>query len=488
MFDTQLANIWSEARELIKQDISKPSFDTWFKSTELVAYVGDTIIIKTPNDFAKKSLESTYAGLIQQRLEQILNCSLKIQFVTASEKDRSIHTLYTELGYDPVDFQAEENLPPLSVKETASSSQYLASNGTKTDDEPEDTINDFVDLDARYTFETFVIGSNNRFAHAACLAAASEAASNSAKRTYNPLFIYGGAGLGKTHLMRAITYYIKTHNSNVNIRFVTSEKFTNEFIDSIRDNKPNSFRKKYRNVDVLLIDDIQFLSNKEGTQEELFHTFNDLHEANKQIIISSDRPPKEIPTLEERLRTRFEWGLMTDIQPPDLETRTAILRKKAQMDNLTINDDVMIYIAENVKSNIRELEGVLTRVYAFANLSNRPIDLALAQECLQNIIPANTPLIITGDLIQQVVADTYSIKVEEFKAKTRARTVAYPRQIAMYLCREMTDMSLPKIGEIFGGRDHTTVIHAHEKIKNDLKTNTDLQNTISHIKAQLNHK
>ncbi len=488
MFDAQLSKIWTEALGLIKKNISKPTFDTWFKNTGLVAYVGDTIIIMTPNDFAKNYLESHFTGLIQQQLEHILNCPIKIQFVTAQEKDHSLQALYTEMGYDMDDFEPEDDLRATTFAENAPSAPvYYVSDSPKTEDEPDESISEAIDLDARYTFETFVIGQNNRFAHAACLAAASEAATNSQKRTYNPLFIYGGAGLGKTHLMRAITYYIKTHNPLVNIRFVTSEKFTNEFIDSIRDNRPNSFRKKYRNVDVLLIDDIQFLSNKEGTQEELFHTFNDLYEANKQIIISSDRPPKEIPTLEERLRTRFEWGLMTDVSPPDLETRIAILRKKAQMDNLPINDDVMIYIADNVKSNIRELEGVLTRVYAYANLSGRPIDLTLAQECLQNIIPANAPIIITGDLIQQAVAEAYSMKVEDFKAKSRARTVAYPRQIAMYLCREMTDLSLPKIGEIFGGRDHTTVIHAHEKIKKDLKTNPELQTTINHIKNKLTH-
>lgn len=488
MFDTQLSKIWTEALELIRKNISKPTFDTWFKNTELVAYVGDTIIIMTPNDYAKNYLiHNNFTELIQKQLEYILNCPIKIQFVTAQDKDRSIQTLYTQMGYDTADLEIEDSAQTANVSENmAPASVYSVSESPKADEEPDDPVVDPIDLDARYTFDTFVIGSNNRFAHAACLAAASEAATNSQKRTYNPLFIYGGAGLGKTHLMRAITYYIKTHNPAVNIRFVTSEKFTNEFIDSIRDNRPNSFRKKYRNVDVLLIDDIQFLSNKEGTQEELFHTFNDLYEANKQIIISSDRPPKEIPTLEERLRTRFEWGLMTDVQPPDLETRIAILRKKAQIDNLPINDDVMIYIAENVKSNIRELEGVLTRVYAYANLSGRPIDLALAQECLQNIIPANAPIIITGELIQQAVADAYSMKVDDFKAKSRARTVAYPRQIAMYLCREMTDMSLPKIGEIFGGRDHTTVIHAHEKIKKDLKNNPELQTTINHIKTKLN--
>lgn len=488
MFDTQLSDIWTEVLELLKKNITKPILDTWFKNTELVAYVGDTIIIMTPNTFAKNYIENNnLTGLIQQHLEHILNCPIKIQFITnAQDKEKSIEELYEQLGYNTADLTTKQPTPIVSESAPASPVYHTVEN-MKEDDKSPAVINETSDYDARYTFDTFVIGANNRFAHAACLAAASDVV-NKDKLSYNPLFIYGGAGLGKTHLMRAITYYIKTHNPSVNICFVTSEKFTNEFIDSIVSNRPNSFREKYRNVDILLIDDIQFLSNKEGTQEELFHTFNELHDANKQIIISSDRQPKDIPTLEERLRTRFEWGLMIDIQPPDLETRVAILRKKAQLENMQIPDDVIYYIAENVTTNIRELEGTLTRVYAYANLnSGRPLDLALAQECLKNMISTNAPIVITGELIQQAVAETYAMKVDDFKAKTRARTVAYPRQIAMYLCREMTDMSLPKIGEIFGGRDHTTVIHAHEKIKNDLKNNLELQNTIEHIKNSLTH-
>ncbi len=472
MSDSQLSDIWRETLSLIKEDITKPSFETWFKGTELVDYLGDIIIIKTPNEYAKNFLENEFRPVITKRLEQILNCTLTVKFVTAAEKDNAIQSIYAEKGYDQTDL-----LP--SIKETIVYEPKIV------DSLPEETISSQYGLNPKYTFDTFVIGNGNRFTHAACLAVAENIAKSLKQKTYNPLFIYGGVGLGKTHLMHAIGNHIISHNPQAKIKYVSSEKFTNEMIDGIKDNRTASFRNKYRNVDVLLIDDIQFLSKKEGTQEEFFHTFNDLHEANKQIIISSDRQPKEIPTLEERLRTRFEWGLITDIQAPDLETRIAILRKKAQMDGLDVDDDVMTYIAENIQSNIRELEGVLVRLDAFSTLNHRPINLELAQECLQNIIPTNAPIIITGELIQEKVAEVYSLKVDDLKAKKRTRSVAYPRQIAMYLCREMTDLSLPKIGEIFGGRDHTTVIHAHEKISTEMKKNSELSATIERIKKNL---
>src|SRR5699024_6487455 len=335
-------------------------------------------------------------------------------------------------------------------------------------------------LNSKYTFDTFVIGSGNRFAHAASLAVAEAPA-----KAYNPLFIYGGVGLGKTHLMHAIGHYVQDHNPEANVVYLTSEKFTNEFINAIMDNKATQFRNKYRNVDVLLIDDIQFIAGKESTQEEFFHTFNALHEENKQIVISSDRPPKEIPTLEDRLRSRFEWGLITDITPPDLETRIAILSKKAKADGLDIPNEVMLYIANQIDTNIRELEVALIRVVAYSSLINQDIDASLAADALKDIIPSNKPRAITIQGIQEAVGEKYNVKLEDFAAKKRTKAIAFPRQIAMYLSRELTDFSLPKIGEEFGGRDHTTVIHAHEKIVKMMDNDTLLHRDIEELKEQM---
>ncbi len=335
-------------------------------------------------------------------------------------------------------------------------------------------------LNPKYTFSTFVIGNSNRFAHAASLAVAEAPA-----KAYNPLFIYGGVGLGKTHLMHAIGHYILSQNKKAKVLYVTSEKFTNELINSIQTNKNVDFRNRYRNVDVLLIDDIQFIAGKESTQEEFFHTFNALHEANKQIIISSDRPPKEIPTLEDRLRSRFEWGLITDIQPPDLETRIAILKKKAELENLEVDDDVLEFIAKRIESNIRELEGALTRIMAYSSLTNSTLDVSIAEEALKDIISSRQPKKITPELIQKVVSNHYQLKMEDLKSRKRSRPIVYPRQIAMYLCREMTDLSLPKIGDLFGGRDHTTVIHACDKVATDIKEDLQMKRTINELIRQI---
>ncbi len=331
-------------------------------------------------------------------------------------------------------------------------------------------------LNPKYTFDSFVIGNSNRFAHAASLAVAESPA-----KAYNPLFIYGGVGLGKTHLMHAIGHYILHNNPKSQVVYVSSEKFTNELINSIKDDKNVEFRNKYRNIDILLVDDIQFIAGKERTQEEFFHTFNALYEANKQIIISSDRPPKEIPTLEDRLRSRFEWGLIADIQAPDFETRMAILKKKADVEKLNIPNEVMVYIATKIKSNIRELEGALIRIVAFSSLTNKEISVDLASEALKDIISSKQTRQVTIDIIQEVVANYYNLKIEELKSARRTRNIAFPRQIAMYLSRKLTDMSLPKIGEEFGGRDHTTVIHAYEKISNNLKKDESLQNAIKEL-------
>jgi chromosomal replication initiator protein len=441
-----LDELWNKVLTQVEQQISKPSFETWLKSTKLLSYQGSDVIIAAPNSFARDWLENHYVHLIAGILTQLTGKDLYIKFVVQKDQD------------DKDDIPA----PVIQVK---NNDQSESSNGM---------------LNPKYTFDTFVIGSGNRFAHAASLAVAEAPA-----KAYNPFFIYGGVGLGKTHLMHAIGHYVLEHNPNAKVVYLSSEKFTNEFINSIRDNKAEDFRNKYRNVDVLLIDDIQFLAGKESTQEEFFHTFNTLHTESKQIVISSDRPPKEIPTLEDRLRSRFEWGLITDITPPDLETRIAILRKKAKADGLDIPNEVMHYIANQIDTNIRELEGALIRVVAYSSLVNQDITTDLAQAALKDIIPNTKPRVVTILDIQKAVGEHYNIRLEDFSSKRRTKSIAFPRQVAMYLSRELTDFSLPKIGEEFGGRDHTTVIHAHEKIEKLLKDDQQLQQDIKQIRSAL---
>ncbi|WP_067840380.1 chromosomal replication initiator protein DnaA [Amphibacillus sediminis] len=444
-----IEELWDSTLSAIKEKVSKPSFDTWLKNTKADSITEDTLIVSAPNEFARDWLESRYTKLISDAIFEVTGAKLQTKFIIP-ESEQNIEA----------NAQQAMKLPTIKDQDQQDHSKTM--------------------LNDKYTFNTFVIGSGNRFAHAASLAVAEAPA-----KAYNPLFIYGGVGLGKTHLMHAIGHYVLDHNPNAKVVYLSSEKFTNEFINSIRDNKAENFRSKYRNVDVLLIDDIQFLAGKEQTQEEFFHTFNTLHEESKQIIISSDRPPKEIPTLEDRLRSRFEWGLITDITPPDLETRIAILRKKAKAEGLEIPNEVMLYIANQIDTNIRELEGALIRVVAYSSLINQDIDAALAAEALKDIIPNNRPKVITIAAIQELIAEKYNLKLEEFAAKKRTKSVAFPRQIAMYLSRELTDFSLPKIGEEFGGRDHTTVIHAHEKISKLISEDQLLNREIEEIKEQL---
>lgn len=442
-------SLWNQALEKIQRKISKPSFETWLIATKAYSLKGDTLTITAPNEFARDWLEERYSNLISTILYELTGEELEAKFITPPNPD-------------DITFK----VPVLTKKAKKN-----------VDVDPYDISQHMLNM--KNTFDTFVIGSGNRFAHAASLAVAEAPA-----KAYNPLFIYGGVGLGKTHLMQAIGHYVLEHNPNAKVVYLSSEKFTNEFINSIRDNKAGQFRDKYRTVDVLLIDDIQFLAGKESTQEEFFHTFNALHEESKQIIISSDRPPKEIPTLEDRLRSRFEWGLITDITPPDLETRIAILRKKAKADGLDIPNEVMLYIANQIDSNIRELEGALIRVVAYATLIKKEMDADLAAEALK-IMPDSQPRMITIHDIQKTVGEHYSLKLEDFKTKKRTKSIAFPRQIAMYLSRELTSSSLPKIGGEFGGRDHTTVIHAHEKISKLLETDTQLQKEVKEIEEQL---
>jgi len=439
--ESHTSELWQQILSIIQSKLSKPSFDTWFKATKATRMNDHSIVISAPTTFAVEWLESRYTKLVGSTLFEVVGKQLDVKFVIEEAV-------------------IEEPIPSLS------SSQPQVSH--------EESMTHM--LNPKYTFDTFVIGSGNRFAHAASLAVAEAPA-----KAYNPLFLYGGVGLGKTHLMHAIGHYVLEHNPNSKVVYLSSEKFTNEFINSIRDNRTENFRNKYRSVDILLVDDIQFIAGKESTQEEFFHTFNALHEERKQIIISSDRPPKEIPTLEERLRSRFEWGLITDIQPPDLETRTAILRKKAKAENLDIPNEAMTYIANHIDSNIRELEGALIRVVAYSSLTNQDVTTHLAAEALKDIIPSSRPKMITMQDIQQKVGEYYNLRMEDFKARKRTKAVAFPRQIAMYLSRELTDFSLPKIGEAFGGRDHTTVIHAHDKITQLLKVDQDLFKVVNNL-------
>ena len=439
-------DLWASALKHIEGKISKPSFDTWLKSTKAKTLQENTLTITAPNEFAKDWLQERYTQLISDILIEVTGANLDIKFVIPEEektnKENSIKPHNKAISTEP------------ALQKTM--------------------------LNPKYTFDTFVIGSGNRFAHAASLAVAEAPA-----KAYNPLFIYGGVGLGKTHLMHAIGHYVREHNKDARVVYISSEKFTNEFINAIMDNKTIAFRNKYRNVDVLLIDDIQFIAGKESTQEEFFHTFNALHEENKQIIISSDRPPKEIPTLEDRLRSRFEWGLITDITPPDLETRIAILNKKAKAEGLDIPNEVMLYIANQIDTNIRELEGALIRVVAYSSLVNQDIDAALAADALKDIIPSNKPKEITIETIQEFVGEKYNVKVDEILAKKRTKAIVLPRQIAMYLSRELTDSSLPSIGKEFGGRDHTTVLHAHDKISKLIAEDTLLNKEIEELTEQL---
>lgn len=439
---------WRQVLSAIKAKISKPSFDTWLNSTKAIVFDESKLIVSAPTKFAQEWLENRYINLIKSTVFECFNLHVSV-IITVGEET------------------------PMSETGTESKSSF-----------PIMQDNSFVvTLNRKYTFDTFVVGTGNRFAHAAALAVA-----ETPGKAYNPLFLYGGVGLGKTHLMHAIGHYVLEHNPNANVLYLTSEKFTNEFINAIMNNRGEAFRNKYRNIDVLLIDDIQFIAGKEQTQEEFFHTFNALQEECKAIIISSDRKPKEIPTLEERLRSRFEWGLITDIQPPDLETRIAILFKKAKAENLDIPNDAMVYIANNINTNVRELEGALIRVVAFSSLTNQDISVHLAAEALKDIIPSELPRVVTIQKIQQYVAEFYGLRVEDFKERKRTKAVALPRQVAMYLSRELTDFSLLKIGEAFGGRDHTTIIHAHDKIMKAISQDSELIRIINVLTEKIENQ
>ena len=432
--------IWEKAQGLLRDEMSEPSFDTWISPLNVLKLRGDALYIDTTSDFIKKHILMRYSMLITSAVSQAAGRSLRVEFVTPQE--------------------AETLFPRTDNTVTASFS-----------------------LNPKYTFDTFVVGNSNRFARAAALAVAEAPA-----EAYNPLFIYGGVGLGKTHLMHAIGHYMLQANPNVRINYVTSETFMNELISAIQTGQNAAFREKYRNVDVLLIDDIQIIAGATSTQEEFFHTFNALRTAGKQIIIASDRPPREIPRLEERLRSRFEWGLIADIQRPDLETRIAILRKRAQTEMMHCSDDVFQMIAERVESNIRELEGCLTRLSAYASLTGREIDCHLVEEALREVFAKHEPRHLTCEDVMRTVASYYNVTPEDLKGPRRNREIATPRQVAMYLCRELTDSSMSRIGDAMGGRDHTTILHGCDKVSEDIRTSDAFASLVDDLRHQLQNK
>jgi chromosomal replication initiator protein len=414
-----------------------------------------SLLVAAPNAFAKDVLESRLRAVVNEVLTNELGEKANIAVMV----DETI-----ELADLPAPAITIDNIVPRVTREEDS--------GRKSDEPSQ--------LNARYIFDTFVSGASNRFAHAAAFAVAEAPA-----KAYNPLFIYGDSGLGKTHLLHSIGAYAKELYGNVRVRYVSSEEFTNDFINSIRDDKATAFQRRYRDLDILLVDDIQFLENKERTQEEFFHTFNTLYNANKQIVISSDRPPKQLTTLEDRLRSRFEWGLITDIQPPELETRIAILRKKAAQDKLNAPDDVLEFIASKISTNIRELEGALIRVTAFASLNRQVVDMGLAEIVLKDLIPNEVNSEITAPTIMAQTAAYYSLTIDDLCGTSRSRALVNARQIAMYLCRELTELSLPKIGQTFGGRDHTTVMHADRKIRELMAERRSIYNQVNELTTRI---
>ena len=451
MSSYDLAEIWVKCTDKFKESANEKIFDVWIKPIIPLEVTDNYYKVAVKNSFFKTMLEENYANLIQGILSNIMGKNIQL-VIEAMEADAP--SMEEALEAHPQKMQQQQLFTE------------------KTVEQPIDESN----LNSKFVFETFVIGNSNRFAHAAA-----QAVANNPAHAYNPLFLYGGVGLGKTHLMHAIGNRIKQNNPSMKVLYTTSEKFTNEIINSIQNKTTEAFRQKYRNIDCLIIDDIQFLKGKEQTQVEFFHTFNALKDANKQIIISSDRPPREIETLEDRLRSRFDQGLTADIQPPDLETRMAILRTKAASDNIQMPNDVITLLATNIATNIREIEGAYTKIVAYTSLMDMPITVETAQKVLTDMGNSIKTRTITFEGITKVVAEHYNIKQDELFNKKRTQNIAHPRQVAMYLCCELADLSYPKIGELFGGRDHTTVIHAYEKISKNKNTNLALQKEIQEM-------
>ena len=444
--------LWSEVARRLREALNETTYRTWFADVQGLEVSDDTFTVSVPNDFTREWIEGHFLGLMKAGVRDATGRELRVALAVAEAEDQP-----SALPAEP----ADGTVVPVRRSEI-----------------PEPPK---IGLNPKYTFDLFVIGSSNRFAHAAALAVAEAPA-----QAYNPLFIYGSTGLGKTHLMQAIAQYVGEHASHLTVRYTTSETFMNDFINSLRDKRIEGFKQRYRTYDLLLIDDIQFFEHKERIQEEFFHTFNSLYEAGSQIVISSDRPPREISTLEERLRSRFEWGLITDIQPPDLETRIAILRKKAMTDGIQVDDpQVLTFIAGRISTNIRELEGALTRVVAFSSLTGRPMTVELSENVLKDVFPQGEAAIISIARIQELVSDRFQLSLEELCGDRRSQHIVYPRQVAMYLSRELTDSSLPKIGKEFGGRDHTTVIHATSKIARLIKEDRSVYNLVQELTARV---
>ena len=450
--DDLLLNIWKKAQPLIKAKVGESSFETWLASLNVAPKDPQTLLIETPDEFFKNWINDHYIQIIENEINSLSSVKIAVELIVNNSVAAAA----------------------LGKKGAQERFARIEKNFQQVQEAPQDQ-----NLNPRFLFDNFVVGPSNRFCYAASLAVAESPA-----KAYNPLFIYGPVGLGKTHLMQAISHQIKVNHPNIHSCYISSERFTNELIEAIRHRSTTQFRQKYRNIDVLLIDDIQFIAGKEATQEEFFHTFNTLHNNRKQIIISSDRPPKEIVNLEERLRSRFAWGLITDVQPPDFETRVAILRKKIEREPVNVPDDVIDFIAEQIKTNIRELEGALIRVIAYSLLEEKLISLEMTKVILKDMVK-NTVKMISVEMIQNRVAEFFNISLGDLKAKRRSKNIILPRQVAMYLSRHLTELSLPEIGNVFGGKDHTTVLHSCKKIEKEIKNNQELKNSVNQLIIEL---
>ena len=486
MEQTQLQAVWEQILTKMKETLAESAFK-WFKSVKPISLTATGLVLRAQNDLVKDWITSHYLTIIEDAVGAVLGSKRKVDFLVlpSVQPEPEPEPAKPEKDAD----SAQDTKEAKEAKEAAGHSSRKKEDpnqGTLFQEQPPAPVDngdmhivapgDRSSLNPKYTFETFVTGSSNRFAHAAAMAVA-----ESPGKVYNPFFMYGGVGLGKTHLMHAIGNRVLQNHPEMRVLYVSSEQFTNEIIRAIQEGKAELFRQKYRTIDVLMVDDIQFLSGKQSTQEEFFNTFNALHVADKQIILSSDRPPREVQKLEDRLRSRFEGGLITDIQAPDLETRIAILKNKALLDHVDVPNDVLMFIANRIDSNIRELEGALTRVVAYASLINKPVTTDVVAEALKDVFPNSHKKEVTLEVIQEIVATYFKIRIEDLHSKKRTRSIAFPRQIAMYLCRELTDTSLPQIGNFFGGRDHTTVLHAYDKIAKEREENAKLHKIIKDL-------
>jgi chromosomal replication initiator protein len=468
---TDLGEVWTRAIGRLDDDTIRPHHRAWIGLTRPLGLVEDTALLAAPNEFAKDYLENRLRPLIATALSDELGREIRVAVTVQHTDDQPPERT---IEPDP----PRNELPDIRFNEWAGASRSASTslvNGDASRSSDREAR-----LNPKYTFETFVIGSSNRFTHAAAVAVAEAPA-----KAYNPLFVYGDSGLGKTHLLHAIGHYAQRLFPGIKVRYVSSEEFTNDFINSLRDDKMQAFQGRYRSQDLLLIDDIQFLERAERTQEEFFHTFNTLHNANKQIVISSDRPPRQLSTLEDRLRTRFEWGLITDVQVPDLETRIAILRKKASQEGMSPPPEVLEFIATKIQSNIRELEGALIRVTAFASLNKQDVEMQLAEIVLKDLISESDSPEITAAHIMAVIAEYFSVSIDDLTSSSRSRVLVNARQIAMYLCRELTELSLPKIGQTFGGRDHTTVMHADRKVRSLMAERLSVFNQVAELTSRI---